>query len=145
MIVTCSIWKTNSCICGLSASKDRFPSYSSWNRSLHIIAEIYGERYSWCLLEGYIQSVRLCVDIFKILFLNCITSRFTLVTHLLDLQQAAIQFFSAIFTVREGQTDCLVAPLIPVVTESYAIYLLTVHLLKQLVKRMFGQLREHHS
>jgi hypothetical protein len=61
---------------------------------------------------------------------------FSLATHLIDLQQVLIDFEKTVFA--QGElTECKVACFIPLVIESYAIYQLTVYLLKQLVKRSF--------
>lgn len=59
---------------------------------------------------------------------------FTLVTHLLDFQQAAMDFQKALFA-EKNLDDFHTAAFIPLVTETYNIYLLIVHLLKMLVKQ----------
>lgn len=57
----------------------------------------------------------------------------SLVTQLLDLQQAAVDFEKFFFK-QKDLLDCKISVMIPLVIESYNIYALTVHLLKQLAK-----------
>eukprot|EP01122_Echinamoeba_exundans_P013081 TRINITY_DN564_c0_g1_i1.p1 TRINITY_DN564_c0_g1~~TRINITY_DN564_c0_g1_i1.p1 ORF type:complete len:948 (-),score=309.27 TRINITY_DN564_c0_g1_i1:42-2885(-) len=59
---------------------------------------------------------------------------FTLVTHLIDFQQAAMDFQKSMFA-EKNLEDFHTAAFIPLVTETYNIYLLIVHLLRMLVKQ----------
>lgn len=52
-------------------------------------------------------------------------------THLLDLQQAMLDWAAKVLNDKE-LTDCRVSSLIPCIIESYSIYCLTVHILKML-------------
>lgn len=61
-------------------------------------------------------------------------SSLILVSQLLDLQQSCIEFQSYIFK-QLDLVDCKICCMIPLVIESYNIYLLTVHLLKQLANQ----------
>lgn len=61
-------------------------------------------------------------------------SSLSLVSHLLDLQQSCIEIQNFIFK-QQDLVDCKIACMIPLVIESYNIYLLTVHLLKQLANQ----------
>jgi len=53
------------------------------------------------------------------------------VTHLLDLQQALLDFQLKLLNDKE-LTDCRIAPLIPLIIESYNVYCLSVHIMKML-------------
>lgn len=64
---------------------------------------------------------------------NETSALFDTVTHLLDLQQAHLDFQAKLLNDKE-LTDCRVSPLIPLIIESYNIYCLTVHILKMLAK-----------
>jgi hypothetical protein len=58
----------------------------------------------------------------------------TLATHLLDLQKSVLDFQKTVFQ-EPALNDCKVSGFIPLVIESYAIYNLTVWLLKRLAER----------
>jgi hypothetical protein len=58
----------------------------------------------------------------------------TLATHLLDLQKSVLDFQKSVFQ-EPALTDCKVSAFIPLVIESYAIYTLSVWLLKRIAER----------
>jgi len=60
----------------------------------------------------------------------------TLATHLLDLQKSVLDFQKTVFQ-EPALNDCKVSAFIPLVIESYAIYTLTVWLLKRIAERKY--------